>query len=87
METNSEENLKKPKLAETAGPVEDTYETLMAQLTVVMKTMENSATNLEEQLINYEKGMKLCRELETMLKTAEERISIINQAGAEERFE
>ena len=87
METNPEKKLKKPKLAETAGPVEDTYETLMAQLTVVMKTMENSASSLEEQLVNYEKGMKLCRELETMLKTAEERISIINQAGVEESFE
>lgn len=66
---------------------EQTYESLMTELGLVMKTMENSATSLEEQLINYEKGMRLCRELEVMLKSAEERITIINQSGTEETFE
>ena len=87
METNVEKKIRKPRLAAPGEPLQATYETLMAELAVVMKTMENSTVSLEEQLVNYEKGMKLCRDLETMLKTAEERISIINQAGVEEEFE
>ncbi len=84
METNN-----KKTADNTAAGTEQvaTYESLMAELSVVMKTMENSAASLEEQLASYEKGMKLCADLETMLKSAEERISIINKTGAEERFE
>ncbi len=63
------------------------YETLMLELAEVMKTMENAEATLEEQLKGYEKGMQLCTELETLLKSAEERIMIINRAGQEERFE
>lgn len=63
------------------------YEALMAELAQVMKTMENTETSLEDQLKNYEKGMRLVSELEALLKGAEERITIINKAGQEERFE
>lgn len=87
METKPEKKSAKAKLLAAGGPTENTYETLMSELAEVMKTMENSAASLEDQLVNYEKGMRLCRELETMLKAAEDRIAIINQAGAEERFE
>ena len=66
---------------------EASYEQLMEQLSTVLKLMEDSATSLEDQLVNYEKGMKLCQELELRLKKAEEKILIINQQGQEETFE
>lgn len=75
------------KTADKPTDNEKTYESLMAELSEVMKTMENTETSLEAQLEGYEKGMTLCTELETMLKAAEERIMIINKAGREERFE
>lgn len=63
------------------------YEQLMEELSTVLKIMENSATSLEDQLVNYEKGMNLCQELEARLKKAEESILIINRQGQEEDFE
>lgn len=66
---------------------EASYEQLMEQLSTVLKLMEDSATSLEDQLVNYEKGMKLCQELELRLKKAEDKILIINQQGQEETFE
>ena len=72
---------------ETKTTPEATYEELMAQLGQILKTMENAGTSLEEQLVNYETGMKLCQALEERLKAAEEKILIINQQGQEESFE
>lgn len=66
---------------------EDSYEELMEELSTVLKLMEDSSTSLENQLVNYEKGMKLCQELELRLKKAEEKILIINQDGVEEDFD
>ncbi len=63
------------------------YEQLMDELSAVLKIMENAAASLEDQLVNYEKGMKLCQELEDRLKQAEERILVINAQGQEEEFE
>lgn len=71
----------------TAPAPEASYEELMARLSEVLKNMENSATSLEDQLVNYETGMKLCQELEGRLKAAEEKITIINRQGQEETFE
>jgi|LSQX01.1.fsa_nt_gb exodeoxyribonuclease VII small subunit len=66
---------------------EASYEELMEELSTVLKLMEDSSTSLENQLVNYEKGMKLCQELELRLKKAEEKILIINQDGVEEDFD
>ena len=63
------------------------YEQLMEELTTVLKLMEDPATSLDSQLIHYEKGMKLCRQLEIRLKEAEEKILLINQQGEEVAFE
>lgn len=73
----------------TSAPLkaEASYEELMEDLATVLKLMEDSTTSLENQLVNYEKGMKLCQELELRLKKAEEKILIINQEGVEEDFE
>lgn len=78
---------KKAKSAKNSAGDSNTYESLMAELTEVMKTMENGQATLEQQLAGYEQGMLLCAKLEEMLRSAEERITIINQAGQEEGFE
>lgn len=64
-----------------------TYESMMEELEKVLKSLEDPKTTLEDQLSGYEKGMKICNELQTILKNAEERITIINKEGQEEKFE
>ena len=78
---------KTKKMTPAPLKAEASYEQLMEELSTVLKLMEDSSTSLEDQLVNYEKGMKLCQELELRLKKAEEKILIINQEGLEENFE
>ena len=66
---------------------EKKYEELMDELNILVQKMENPETSLEEQLSSYEKGMKLCNELYSMLKSFEDRIMIVNSEGKEESFE
>ncbi len=66
---------------------DNSFEKLMDELTAVMKQLENPETTLENQLLGYEKGMALCNELQAILKNAEDRITIINKEGQEEKFE
>lgn len=66
---------------------EKNYEKLMAELNALLKQLENPETTLENQLSGYEKGMALCSELQAILKDAEDRITIINQEGKEDKFE
>lgn len=63
------------------------YEALMEELTKVLKVMEDPAANLEDQLNHYEKGMTLCQKMDQILKSAEEKIMLINARGEESEFE
>ncbi len=76
--------MKKEPIVPAAEPA---YDQLMTELNQVLAAMENAGTSLEDQLSNYEKGMKLCQVLEARLKAAEEKITLINQQGREETFE
>lgn len=76
--------MKKEPIAAAAEPA---YDELMTELNQVLAAMENAGPSLEDQLANYEKGMKLCQVLEGRLKAAEEKITLINQQGVEETFE
>lgn len=66
---------------------EKKYEELMDELSKIVEKMEDPETKLEDQLNSYERGMTLCNKLFSILKSYEDRITIINNEGKEESFE
>lgn len=53
------------------------YDTKLEQLRKVVKELESGKLSLEKSLELYERGVGLTRELDAMLRTAEEHMTVV----------
>lgn len=65
-----------------AKPVD--FEKSLAELEGLVAKMEGGTLSLEESLAAFERGVKLTRDCQTALRTAEMRIKALTQDGDEE---
>ena len=65
-----------------AKPVD--FEKSLAELESLVAKMEGGTLSLEESLAAFERGVKLTRDCQTALRTAEMRIKALTQDGDEE---
>ncbi len=62
--------------------MEDNFENKMKQLEEIVKKLENGELNLDDSVIEFEKGIKLSKECNKVLEETEKKISIlINKNG------
>lgn len=62
-----------------------TYKELMEELQEVLRALEEGERSIEEDLVQYEKGTHLLKEMEGILNAADARIRIL-ESGKEEDF-
>ena len=62
---------------------EENFETKMQELEKVVNSLEKGDMNLDESLVQFEKGMKLSKECNKMLEDAEKKITILLEKGGE----
>ncbi|MCE2460957.1 MAG: exodeoxyribonuclease VII small subunit [Pseudomonadales bacterium] len=75
-----------PRNEETAGSDEQDpvdFEAALAELEELVGRMEAGSMSLEESLAAFERGIKLTRECQSALKSAELRIKALTQDGDE----
>ena len=80
---------KKPK-AENGSSSSADFENQLAELEKIVTAMEQGEMTLEESLQAYEKGVKLTRECQMALDSAQQRIDILsekNGLSVEEPFD
>lgn len=63
-----------------------TYKELMEELQEVLRSLEEGDRSIEEDLVQYEKGTHLLKEMEGILNEADARIRIL-ESGKEEDFQ
>jgi exodeoxyribonuclease VII small subunit len=64
------------------------FEDALEQLEELVSAMEKGELSLEESLQAFEKGIKLTRECQTALRSAEQKVQVlINADGSTEDFE
>lgn len=64
------------------------FEKALADLETLVSSMEEGELSLEESLKAFEKGIKLTRDCQTALKTAEQKVQIlINEHGDTEALD
>lgn len=64
----------------------ETFEQMFERLEKISKDMEDSELSLDENMKNYEEGIKLCNKLYKILNEAEGKVKIISEIGSEEDF-
>lgn len=57
------------------------FEQSLQSLEKIVDAMEQGELSLEEALSSFEKGIKLVRDCEEKLKSAEQRVRILSQSG------
>lgn len=62
---------------------EENFETKMQELEKVVNSLEKGDMNLDESLVQFEKGMKLSKECNKMLEDAEKKITILLEKDGE----
>ena len=62
-------------MAKTAKPVD--FEKTLAQLESIVEKMENGELSLEESLQAFETGVKLTRECQNALASAEQKVQLL----------
>lgn len=53
------------------------FETSLEQLEAIVESLEDGNLNLEESLKSFEKGIKITRECQQALKSAEQRVHLL----------
>lgn len=53
------------------------FETSLEQLEAIVESLEDGNLNLEESLKSFEKGIKITRECQHALKSAEQRVRLL----------
>ena len=61
----------------------ENFETKMQELEKVVNSLEKGDMNLDESLVQFEKGMKLSKECNKMLEDAEKKITILLEKDGE----
>ena len=54
---------------------------IMSELRTIVEQLERGEIPLEEALLRYEQGVRLCREGQALLKEAEARVEVLTQDG------
>ncbi|MYF30431.1 MAG: exodeoxyribonuclease VII small subunit [Gammaproteobacteria bacterium] len=67
--------------SEEQDPID--FEAALAELEALVGRMETGSLSLEESLAAFERGIKLTRECQSALKSAELRIKALTQEGDE----
>tara|TARA_B110000014_G_C20024741_1_gene531856 strand:- start:208 stop:465 length:258 start_codon:yes stop_codon:yes gene_type:complete len=57
------------------------FESALAELETIVKTLEDGQLTLEQSLENFERGIELSRYCHTRLEEAERRVEILNERG------
>lgn len=55
------------------------YQALQAELDKILLWFEQDDVDLDQAIAKYERGMEIAKELETYLKTAENKIEIVKK--------
>lgn len=64
----------------------ETFEQMFERLEKISKDMEDNELSLDENMKNYEEGIKLCNKLYKILNEAEGKVKIISEKGSDEDF-
>jgi exodeoxyribonuclease VII small subunit len=57
------------------------FESALAELETIVKTLEDGQVTLEQSLENFERGIELSRYCHTRLEEAERRVEILTERG------
>ena len=57
------------------------FESALAELETIVKTLEDGQLTLEQSLENFERGIELSRYCHTRLEEAERRVEILTERG------
>lgn len=68
-------------------PTEFDFETALEELTDIVETMENGDLTLEESLKQFELGIKLTKNCQKALQTAEQKVKILMEQNGAEKLE
>lgn len=63
-----------------AGKKKQTFEQAMMRLEEIVKTLEQGEVPLEESMALFEEGTRLSAALYTMLKTAEQKVTVLDES-------
>ncbi len=55
------------------------YQTLQTELDKILQWFEQDDVDLDQAIAKYERGMEIAKELESYLKTAENKIEIVKK--------
>ena len=62
------------------------FEEALEELEALVEQMEDGELSLEESLAAFEKGVRLARECQDVLKQAEQRVQVLLQQNGEEQL-
>jgi exodeoxyribonuclease VII small subunit len=65
----------------------ESYENMMERLEEIVDLMDGNEITLEETMINYEEGIKICNSLYKILNDTEGKIKILTAEGEKEFME
>ncbi len=65
----------------------ETYENMMGRLEEIVNLMDGSEVTLEQTMINYEEGIKICNSLYKILNDTEGKIKILTDEGERDFME
>jgi len=76
------------KTTETTEPTADIahFEASLKELEAVVARMEQGEQPLEESLRDFERGVQLTRQCQSMLNSAQQRVDILTREGKLEAF-
>lgn len=66
-------------------PEDVDFEAALAELETIVAKMESGSLSLEESLAAFERGVKLTRQCESALRSAELRVKALSEDGSEEQ--
>lgn len=62
----------------------ESYENMMERLEEIVDLMDGNEITLEETMVNYEEGIKICNSLYKILNDTEGKIKILTAEGEKE---
>ena len=65
----------------------ESYENMMGRLEEIVNLMDGNEVTLEQTMINYEEGIKICNSLYKILNDTEGKIKILTDEGERDFME
>lgn len=72
-----------PAKKKTTDPETPRFESTINELETLIRRMENSDISLEDSLLAFEQGVKLTREAQAALASAEQRVKLLTEKNGE----